>query len=142
MNVTEAIRTRRAVRQYQDTPLPAQAMHAILNAGRRSQSSKNTQPWQYIAITNKNDPKSLFRMRRLCCSFGRVGLGVALLMPDPAEHFQVLFDIGHGRISSSQPGSWGLDRVLPPSTNRRKLAGSWVIRLTCACVCPCLSATR
>ena len=43
MNVSEAIRMKRAVRKFQDKPLPEEIIHAILNAGRRSQSSKNTQ---------------------------------------------------------------------------------------------------
>ena len=53
MNVSDAIRTKRAVRQFQDKPLPEDVVHAILSAGRRSQSSKNTQPWQFIAIRDK-----------------------------------------------------------------------------------------
>ena len=43
MNVSEAIRTKRAIRKFQDKPLPEDVIHAILNAGRRSQSSKNEQ---------------------------------------------------------------------------------------------------
>ena len=53
MNVSDAIRLKRAVRKFQDKPLPDDVIHAILNAGRRSQSSKNTQAWQFIAIRDK-----------------------------------------------------------------------------------------
>jgi len=35
MNVTDAIRTKRAIRLFTDQPLPAEAVAAILNAGRR-----------------------------------------------------------------------------------------------------------
>ena len=59
MNVFEAIRTKRAVREFQDKPLPEETVHAILNAGRRSQSSKNTQAWQFIAIQDKETLKGL-----------------------------------------------------------------------------------
>ena len=59
MNVSEAIRTKRAVRQFQDKPLPEQAMLSILNAGRRAQSAKNMQPWHFIAITDKTILKQL-----------------------------------------------------------------------------------
>jgi nitroreductase len=48
MNVSEAIRMKRAVRQFADRPLPEEIVLAILNAGRRAQSSKNTQPWHFI----------------------------------------------------------------------------------------------
>ena len=49
MNVSDAIRLKRAVRKFQDKPLPEDVIQAILNAGRRSQSSKNEQTWQFIA---------------------------------------------------------------------------------------------
>ncbi|MBN2147484.1 MAG: nitroreductase family protein [Anaerolineales bacterium] len=53
MNVSEAIRLKRAVRKFTDQPLPEEVILAILNAGRRAQSSMNTQPWHFIAITDK-----------------------------------------------------------------------------------------
>jgi nitroreductase len=53
MTVDEAIRTKRAVRQFAPTPLPDDAVRAILNAGRRAQSSKNTQPW----VSTQNMPR-------------------------------------------------------------------------------------
>ena len=45
MDVLDAIRLKRSVRQFALTPLPDEAISTILNAGRRAQSSKNTQPW-------------------------------------------------------------------------------------------------
>jgi len=42
MTVYELIRTKRAVRQFTDEPLSAEAIRAILNAGRRAQSSKKS----------------------------------------------------------------------------------------------------
>ena len=53
MSVTDGIRTLRAVRRFRATPLPEEDVHAILNAGRRAQSSKNTQPWQFVAVRDK-----------------------------------------------------------------------------------------
>jgi nitroreductase len=53
MNISDAIRLKRAVRKFAPEPLPEEMILAILNAGRRAQSSKNTQPWHFIAITDK-----------------------------------------------------------------------------------------
>src|SRR5438270_2690831 len=53
MTVSELIRTKRAVRQFTDEPLSEEAIRSILNAGRRAQSSKNTQPWHFIAIRDR-----------------------------------------------------------------------------------------
>src|SRR3989304_789682 len=50
MDVAQAIRLKRAVRSYAARPLPEEAIQAILLAGRRAQSAKNTQPWHFIAV--------------------------------------------------------------------------------------------
>lgn len=94
MNVSEAIRLKRAVRQFQDKPLPEEAVIAILNAGRRSQSSKNTQPWHFIAIRDKATLKALSEYGTWAGHLAGASLGVAILHSDPSERFQILFDIG------------------------------------------------
>jgi nitroreductase len=94
MNVSDAIRLKRAVRLFTAEPLPEPAILAILNSGRRAQSSKNTQPWQFIAITDKNILKALSACGEWAGHLEGAALGVAILHPDPGEKFQVLFDIG------------------------------------------------
>lgn len=59
MNVNDAIRTKRAVRLFTDTPVPHEVIVAILDAGRRSQSSKNTQPWQFIVVQGREKLQAL-----------------------------------------------------------------------------------
>jgi nitroreductase len=59
MMVSELIRTKRAVRQFTDEPLSEEAIRSILNAGRRAQSSKNTQPWHFIAIRDRETLRQL-----------------------------------------------------------------------------------
>jgi nitroreductase len=53
MSVAEAIRRKRAVRAYTADPVPEPTIEAILNAGRRAQSSKNTQPWVFVLVTER-----------------------------------------------------------------------------------------
>lgn len=53
MSVGEAIRRKRAVRAYTSEPVPEEAITTILNAGRRAQSSKNTQPWTFVLVTER-----------------------------------------------------------------------------------------
>ena len=62
MNVTEVIATRHAVRQFSEKPVPEDVMLAILDAGRRSQSAKNTQPWQFIVVTDRGLLEELSKM--------------------------------------------------------------------------------
>jgi nitroreductase len=94
MNVSDAIRLKRAVREFSDQPLSQEVILAILNAGRRAQSSKNTQPWHFIAITDKAVLKQLSECGEWAGHLAGAALGVAIVHPDPSEKFQILFDIG------------------------------------------------
>lgn len=79
MNVMDAIRLKRAVRKFRDTPLPGDAVHAILNAGRRAQSSKNNQAWRFIAIRDKAILKELSTCGEWAGHLAGAALGVAIL---------------------------------------------------------------
>lgn len=94
MNVSVAIRTKRAVRQFQDRPVEAHTIQAILNAGRRSQSSKNTQPWQFIVVQAKPALKALSECGEWAGHIAGAAFAVAILTPDPTEKFQTMFDAG------------------------------------------------
>jgi len=94
MNVSDAIRTKRAVRQFQPSLLSDEVVHIILNAGRRSQSSKNNQPWQFIAIRDKAILKALSETGTYAGHLAGAALAVAILVPNPDERFQTLFDAG------------------------------------------------
>ena len=107
MNVAEAIRMKRAVREFADTPLPDEVIHAILNAGRRSQSSKNTQPWQFIAIRDKEILKALSECGTWAGHLAGAALGIAILTPDPMEKFQTMFDAGQA-AAFMQLAAWEL----------------------------------
>jgi nitroreductase len=94
MNVSDAIRLKRAVRKFQDKPLPDEVIHAILNAGRRSQSSKNEQGWQFIAIRDKSILRALSQTGTYAGHLAGAAVGVAILTPNPEGKFQDLFDAG------------------------------------------------
>jgi nitroreductase len=107
MNVSDAIRTKRAIRQFQEKALPPEAVHKILNAGRRSQSSKNNQPWQFIAIREKATLKALAGTGTYAGHLAGAALGVAILTPQPDERFQTLFDAGQA-AAYMQLAAWEL----------------------------------
>ena len=107
MNVSDAIRTKRAVRQFEEKPLPDEVVHAILNAGRRSQSSKNNQPWQFIAIREKDILKALSETGTYAGHLAGAALAVAILVPNPDERFQTLFDAGQA-AAYMQLAAWEL----------------------------------
>lgn len=83
MDVAEAIRTKRAVRRFNDQPVPEEAMWAILNAGRRSQSSKNTQPWSFVAVRDKNALKQLSECGMYAGHLAGAAFAIALISSEP-----------------------------------------------------------
>lgn len=94
MNVSEAIRTKRAIRKFQDKPIPEEVILDILNAGRRSQSSKNEQAWQFIVIRDKSTLKKLSECGPWAGHIANAAAAVAILTPDPTAKFQTMFDAG------------------------------------------------
>lgn len=92
MKVSDAIHTKRAVRQFQDKPLPKVVVHTILNAGRRAQSSKNTQPWRFIAIQDRTTLQALAELGTYTTHLAGAALGIAILIPDPDQRFSIMFD--------------------------------------------------
>lgn len=107
MNVSEAIRTKRAIRKFQDLSLSEEIVKTILNAGRRSQSSKNTQAWQFIAIQEKSILKELSTCGEWAGHIAGAALCVAILTPDPEEKFQIMFDAGQA-AAFMQLAAWEL----------------------------------
>jgi nitroreductase len=107
MNVSDAIRTKRAVRKFQDKVLPEDVVTAILNAGRRSQSSKNEQAWQFIAIKDKVILKALSECGTWAGHLAGAPFAVAIITPDPDGKFQFMFDAGQA-AAFMQLAAWEL----------------------------------
>jgi nitroreductase len=119
MEVHEAIRSKRAIRHYLDEPIPEEHIHAILNAGRLSQSAKNLQPWHFVAIQDRERLQQLAEVGQFSAHLGQAALGVVILTPDPAERFQILFDAGQ-TAAYMQLTAWelGIGSCLVTAYNR------------------------
>ncbi len=50
MNTLDAIAARRSIRKFKDTPIPDEALRAILTAAIQSPSGKNRQPWRFVVV--------------------------------------------------------------------------------------------
>jgi nitroreductase len=107
MNVSEAIRLKRAVRKFKDTPLPEKVIHAILNAGRRSQSSKNEQGWNFVVIRDRSTLEALSKTGTYAGHLTGAPMGVAIVTPNPEGKFQDLFDAGQA-AAYMQLAAWEL----------------------------------
>ena len=50
MNVTEAVRTRRSVREFTDRPVELATLKKVLEKAQRAPSGGNTQPWSAVVV--------------------------------------------------------------------------------------------
>lgn len=51
--VIETIKKRRSVRKYLDKPISKEILKEIINAGRLAPTARNDQPWEFVAVTNR-----------------------------------------------------------------------------------------
>lgn len=107
MQVSDAILSKRAIRDFATRPLADEQIRAILNAGRRAQSSKNEQAWRFIAVTERPTLEALSHCGQWAGHLAGAALGVAILTPDPAAKFQRMFDAGQA-AAYMQLASWEL----------------------------------
>ncbi|MEX2161654.1 MAG: nitroreductase family protein [Anaerolineales bacterium] len=110
MNVSEAIRTKRAVRDFSKEPLAEKHAQAILNAGRRAQSSKNRQAWQFIAVQDKETLKKLSKMGAFAGHLAGAAMGVLIVTPPPEKFYGAYFDAGQA-AAYMQLAAWELGIV-------------------------------
>lgn len=59
MTVFDAIYSLRATRVYQDRPVPPEVMDQILQAGTMACSSGNTQPWEFVVVTDEETTRAI-----------------------------------------------------------------------------------
>jgi nitroreductase len=102
METWDAIRSRRDVRRYEDRPIPEDDLDQILEAGRRSPSSQNWQPWDLVVVT---DPAQLHELttvwqgaRHVAGSAATIAL-VAQIQEDEHHRELVQYDFGQATMS-------------------------------------------
>jgi nitroreductase len=115
MDVAQAIWTKRAVRTFSDNPISDDALRTILDAGRRAQSSKNTQPWAFIAIRDRSTLEALSRLGHFAGHVAGAAAAIAILTPDPAQRWSIMFDAGQA-AAYMQLAAWDLGIASCPAT--------------------------
>jgi nitroreductase len=102
METLDAIRTKRAVRSYADQPVPEEVILKILDAGRRAQSSKNTQPWHFVVVRSPETLEALSRCGRYAMHVAQSAFTIAIL-----QKTDWAFDIGQA-AAYLQLAAWDL----------------------------------
>jgi nitroreductase len=102
METWDAIRSRRNVRDYLDRPIAPEHLDRILEAGWRSPSSRNEQPWDFVAVTDRARLRDLSKVWRGAGHVATSAATVALIAPesDTPEHAaSIRFDLGQATMS-------------------------------------------
>src|SRR6202022_109028 len=80
MSDTKLIKSLRAVRQFSDQGIPDEVLRDILDAGRWSGSAKNSQPWDFVAVRNRETLKALAKCGQFAWHLAGAKLAIALVM--------------------------------------------------------------
>ncbi|HYM50209.1 MAG TPA: nitroreductase family protein [Candidatus Limnocylindrales bacterium] len=80
MRETDLLRSLRAVRQFSDQPIPRDILLDILDVGRWTGSSKNTQPWDLIVVEERTTLQALAKCGEFAGHLAGARLGIALVM--------------------------------------------------------------
>ena len=102
MQTLDAIRTKRAVRKYTDQPVPENIIREILNAGRRAQSSKNTQPWDFVVVRDRAMLEQLAACGNFAAHLSGAAFAIAII-----QSLERSFDIGQ-TAAYMQLAAWDL----------------------------------
>jgi nitroreductase len=85
MQTWEAITSRRNVRSFTDRPIALAALDQILEAGRRSPSSQNWQPWDFILVTDREQLRELAKVWRGAAHVAQSAATIVVIGP-PADN--------------------------------------------------------
>jgi nitroreductase len=80
MEQTAWIRSLRAVRQFSGNPVPDDVLRDILDTGRWTGSSKNTQPWDLVVVKNRETLTQLSKCGAFAWHIANATLAIALVM--------------------------------------------------------------
>ena len=79
-NVPELIRTVRQARQYAPDPVPDDVVDTLLEVARWTGSSRNSQPWHFIVITDREQLRQISELRPRINWVAEAPLGIAIVL--------------------------------------------------------------
>jgi nitroreductase len=98
----DAIRARRNVRTYADRPIADRDLDRILEAGRRSPSSRNGQPWDFVVCAERHQLEELSKVWAHAGHVATSAATVALVAPrtsNPDMRETVHYDLGQATMN-------------------------------------------
>ena len=92
MDTWDAIRARRNVRSYRPDPVPDSDLQRIAEAGSRSPSASNRQPWDFVIVTDPERLQALSTVWQGARHLASAPAAIALVAPVPPDERRKLLD--------------------------------------------------
>jgi nitroreductase len=92
MEVWDAIRARRNVRNYRPEPVAEADLERIVEAGRRSPSAKNRQPWDFVIVTDEAQLRELSTVWQGARHIASAPAAIVLVAPEPPDERRRVID--------------------------------------------------
>jgi nitroreductase len=102
METWDAVRARRNVRAYADSTIPKEHLQRILEAARRTPSSRNQQGWDFVVVTDREDLVELSKAWRHADHVRTSAATIVLVIPatdDRDERDTYWYDLGQATMS-------------------------------------------
>jgi nitroreductase len=102
METWDTIVSRRNVRQYTDREITTGDLDRILEAARRTPSSRNEQRWDFVVVTGRAQLEELSQVWRGAGHVARSAATIALVAPDsedPRVRESIQYDLGQVTMS-------------------------------------------
>ena len=114
MDALRCILTKRDLRTFTDRPIDTETLLQILEAGRRSGSSRNRQPWHFVVVCDRTRLRDLAACGRFAQHVAQAAAAVAVAIDDPAAAFDA------GRCAQNMMlAAWALGVASCPASMHR-----------------------
>src|SRR5437764_5799707 len=103
MDAYLAVVAKREVREYTDRPVPEDVLTKILEAGRATGSAKNTQPWRFVVLKEREYRHDLANAMMAPRNLDRCAVAIAVVLLVERMRFDA------GRVAQNMMvAAWGL----------------------------------
>lgn len=131
METFTAINTVRVVREFADRALEPEHLDRILNAGRRTASSKNRQDWTFIVVRDRAHLAELAAVGHYAGHLAGAAAAVALVRPRATKELQLttyVWDLGRA-AQNMVLAAWELGIGSVPATVYDLDLAGWLLGL-------------
>ncbi len=90
----ERMRTVRQARQYTDEKIPEDVVKQVLRVAQWTGSSRNSQPWHFVVVTDKDQLRKISQLRAPINWLASAPLGIAIVLDGGGNPMSEAYDEG------------------------------------------------